>query len=133
MITSHRNSFSLTLGGRQDLDGGGEPERAHEHAVGVQVGDQPSDEEPGHAGDEGRGGGADEELPWLPERPVDLDVQHAEGVHPEAPEPDDAEVRDPGEPQLEMEQQREADHHHDLEQPRDQEGVKHVPTPSPSR
>ena len=91
----------------------------------------------GQAGDEGRGGGADEELPRLPERPVDLDVQHAEDVHPDAPEPDDAEVGDPGEPQLEVEQQREADHHHDLEQPRDQEGVEpvevHGPTPSPSR
>ncbi len=42
-----RATGEVVLGGRQDLDGGGEPERAHEHAVGVQVGDQPSDEEPG--------------------------------------------------------------------------------------
>ena len=118
-----RTTREVVLGGCQDLDGGGEPERADEHAVRVQVGDQPSDEEPGHAGDEGCGGGADEEHPRLPERPVDLHVQHAEGVHPDAPEPDDAEVGDPGETQLEVEQQREADHHHDLEQPRDQEGV----------
>ena len=38
----------------------------------------------------GGGGGADEELPGIPERPVDLDVEDPEGVVPEAPEPDDA-------------------------------------------
>ena len=51
-------------------------------------------------------------------------------------EPDDAEVGDPGEPELEVEQQREAGDDHDLEQPRDEEGVEpveHPATPSPSR
>ena len=91
----------------------------------------------GDAGDERRDGGADEELPGIPERPVDLDIEDAEGVHPQAPEPDDAEVGDPGEAQLEVEEQGEADDHGDLEEAGDQEGVEpvevHRATPSPSR
>jgi len=82
----------VRLGRREDRDDRREPERADEDAVGVEIGDEPPDEDAGEPGDDRRRGGAHEELPRLAERPVHLDVEDAEDVHPEAEEPRDAKL-----------------------------------------
>ena len=129
-----RPAGQVVLGRGQDLDDGREAQRDDEHAVGVQVGDEPADDDAGEAGHEGRDGGTGEELPGVAEGPVDLDVEDAEDVHAQAPEAHDAEVGDAGEAQLQVQQQGQARDHDDLEEAGDEEGVEpvevHAHTPS---
>src|SRR5918995_6680792 len=95
----------ILLGRHQDGHGGGKPKRDHQDTVGIEVGDQPSDEEAGEGSDRHPKGHRDQERPRLAERPIRSDPQHAERVHADAPETDHPEVGDPSQPQLEMEEQ----------------------------
>ena len=71
-------------------------------------------------------GSTDEELPRIAEGPVDLHVEDAEDVHAQAPEAHHAEVGDARQAELQVQQQRQADDHDDLEEAGDQEGVEPV-------